>query len=120
MSARGGTDGFFGDVRSLLDGEPWFEKRGLDRIRRREVDDETLQRRRRIQRYLGAGFVPLLALAVLEPLLAAAGVIGCASAAVGVAAVRGRYYCNWLCPRGGMLDSHARLLSRGKRTPAWF
>jgi ferredoxin len=120
MSDRNRTDDLLGRIRALLDGEPWFEKRGLDRIRRRDVDDETLRRRRRYQRYLGAGFLALLALATQYPPVAAAGVLGCASAAVAVAAVRGRYYCNWLCPRGGFLDGYVRLFSRGKRTPAWF
>lgn len=104
----------------VLNGDPWFDKRGLDRIRRRPVDDETIQRRRGYQRYLGAGFLLLVGLAVWHPALAAVGVVGCASAAVAVAAVRGRYYCNWLCPRGGLLDSYVRLVSRGKRTPEWF
>jgi hypothetical protein len=64
MSVRERTTEFYEAVRSLVDGDPWFEKRGLDSIRRREVDDETLTRRRRYQRYLGTGFVALLGLAV--------------------------------------------------------
>jgi len=120
MSVGDRTDDLLDKLRTLTDGEPWFEKRGLDRIRRRDVDDQTLRRRRRYQRYLGAGFLALLGLAVWYPPVAAAGVLGCASAAVAVAAARGRYYCNWLCPRGGLLDSYVRLFSRGKRTPTWF
>lgn len=111
---------FASKLRGVLNGEPWFEKRGTDRIRRRPADDDQRRRHRRYQRYLGAGFLVLLGVALWWPTVAAVGVIGCASAAIGVATVRGRYYCDWLCPRGGLLDGYVRLLSRGKRTPAWF
>jgi ferredoxin len=111
---------FASKLRGVLNGEPWFEKRGADRIRRRPVDDDQRRRHRRYQRYLGAGFLVLLGVALWWPTVAAVGVIGCASAAIGVATVRGRYYCDWLCPRGGLLDGYVRLLSRGKRTPTWF
>lgn len=106
---------------TLLRAETWFEKRGLNSIKRQPTDDPTLARRRRLQAVLGAGFIILLLATVLwKPSLAAVGVLGCASAAVGLGTVRGRYYCDYLCPRGGFLDSYVRLLSRGKRTPGWF
>ncbi|ELZ51143.1 4Fe-4S ferredoxin [Halorubrum distributum JCM 9100] len=107
-------------VRRVRDGESWFDKRGLDTIRRRPVDDDSIERRRRWQRFLGVAFVGLLAAAFWYPLVAGVGVVGCAAAAVGVGAVRGRFYCNHLCPRSGMLDGYVRLFSRGRRTPDWF
>lgn len=107
-------------LRRVRGGDPWFDKRGLDTVRRRPVDDETIERRRRRQRYLGVAFVGLLVAAIWYPVLAGVGVVGCATAAVGVGAVRGRFYCNHLCPRGGLLDGYVRLFSRGKRTPDWF
>ncbi|OYR76611.1 4Fe-4S ferredoxin, partial [Halorubrum sp. E3] len=72
--------------RRVRDGEPWFDKRGLDTIRRRPVDDDSIERRRRWQRYLGVAFVGLLAAALWYPLVAGVGVVGCAAAAVGVGA----------------------------------
>ncbi|OYR81471.1 4Fe-4S ferredoxin, partial [Halorubrum distributum] len=30
--------------RRVRDGEPWFDKRGLDTIRRRPVDDDSIER----------------------------------------------------------------------------
>ena len=107
-------------LRRVRDGDPWFDKRGLDTIRRRPVEGESIERRRHWQRYLGVAFVGLLVAALWYPVLAGVGVVGCATAAVGVGAVRGRFYCNHLCPRGGLLDSYVRLFSRGKRTPGWF
>jgi len=104
----------------VRDGDPWFDKRGLDTVRRRPVDDGSIERRRGYQRYLGVAFAGLLVAALWYPALAGVGVVGCATAAVGVGAVRGRFYCNHLCPRGGLLDGYVRLFSRGKRTPDWF
>jgi ferredoxin len=116
----GGTLGGVADgLRRVADGDTWFEKRGLDTVRRRPVDDETITRRRRYQRYLGVGFLALLAAAVWHPVLAGVGVVGCAGAAVGVGAIRGRFYCNHVCPRGGLLDAYVRRFSRGRQTPDW-
>ena len=98
----------------VRDGDPWFDTRGLDAVRRRPVDGESIERRR------GVAFAGLLVAALWYPFLAGVGVVGCATAAVGVGAVRGRFYCNHLCPRGGLLDGYVRLFSRGKRTPDWF
>jgi ferredoxin len=114
------TDRLREGISRVRDGEPWFEKRGLDVVRRRPVDDPVIERRRRTQRVLGVAFVALLAAAVRYPVLAGVGVVGCAAAAVGIGAVRGRFYCNHLCPRGGLLDGYVRLFSRGRRTPDWL
>ena len=57
----------------VRDGDPWFDKRGLDTVRRRPVDDGSIERRRGYQRYLGVAFAGLLGAALglgLKDLLA--------------------------------------------------
>lgn len=40
--------------------------------------------------------------------------------AIGIGLVNGRYWCNWLCPRGSFFDAFLRRISRGKAAPAFF
>ncbi len=47
-------------------------------------------------------------------------VIGCMLAPVAVAAVRGRYWCGWLCPRGAFFDAIMARVSRHRPAPAWL
>ena len=44
----------------------------------------------------------------------------CLVAAVGISLFLGRYWCNWLCPRGSFLESLLGRISRGKAFPAFF
>ncbi len=46
--------------------------------------------------------------------------LGCMVGAVGVAAFRGRAWCDWMCPRGAFFDLFVRPLSRKKAIPAFF
>ena len=41
----------------------------------------------------------------------------CMVAGVGVAAFRGRTWCNWMCPRGSFADTYMKAISPGKNMP---
>lgn len=44
----------------------------------------------------------------------------CMVAGVGLAAVRGRKWCNWMCPRGSFADTYMKAISPGKKMPDWL
>ncbi|MHB8108881.1 MAG: 4Fe-4S binding protein [Syntrophorhabdaceae bacterium] len=44
----------------------------------------------------------------------------CMIAGVGLAMVRGRQWCNWMCPRGSFSDTYMKMISPGKKIPAWL
>ncbi len=44
----------------------------------------------------------------------------CMAAGVGLAAVRGRKWCNWMCPRGSFADTYMKAISPGKKIPRWL
>lgn len=41
----------------------------------------------------------------------------CMVAGVGLAAVRGRTWCNWMCPRGSFADTYMKAISPGRDIP---
>lgn len=41
----------------------------------------------------------------------------CMAAGVGLAAFRGRTWCNWMCPRGSFADTYMKATSPGKNIP---
>lgn len=41
----------------------------------------------------------------------------CMAAGVGLAAVRGRTWCNWICPRGSFADTYMKAISPGRTIP---
>lgn len=88
--------------------------------RPRETSDEVLKRRQRRQPWLGAFFVGLVVAGWFYPLLASVGVLAMLAGAIGLGLVRGRYWCNWFCPRGSFFDSVLRRVSRGRKAPAFF
>jgi polyferredoxin len=44
----------------------------------------------------------------------------CMLTPIAVAAVRGRFWCGWVCPRGSFLDYVMGRFSRNKPAPAWM
>jgi len=46
--------------------------------------------------------------------------LGCMAGAVGMAAFRGRAWCDWMCARGAFFDLFVRPLSRKRVIPAFF
>lgn len=44
----------------------------------------------------------------------------CMVAGVGLAAFRGRTWCNWLCPRGSFADTYMKVISPGRKMPGWL
>ncbi|HOW53047.1 MAG TPA: 4Fe-4S binding protein [Syntrophorhabdaceae bacterium] len=44
----------------------------------------------------------------------------CMVAGVGLAAVRGRKWCNWMCPRGSFADTYMKAISPGRKIPDWL
>ena len=42
----------------------------------------------------------------------------CMVAGVGLASVRGRTWCNWMCPRGSFADTYMKAISPGKDIPS--
>jgi polyferredoxin len=44
----------------------------------------------------------------------------CMAAGVGLAAFRGRTWCNWMCPRGSFADTYMKAISPGRAIPSAF
>ncbi|NLT24204.1 MAG: 4Fe-4S binding protein [Syntrophorhabdus sp.] len=44
----------------------------------------------------------------------------CMVAGVGLAAFRGRKWCNWMCPRGSFADTYMKVISPGRKMPGWL
>ncbi len=59
---------------------------------------------------IGGWFYPLLGFLLF----------GCMLGAVGVSFFRGRYWCDWMCPRGAFLDLFLGLVSRKFTIPSFF
>lgn len=75
---------------------------------------------RAVKQFLsGSLFIVLLAAGWFLP------VIGyfiplCMVAGVGVAAVKGRKWCDWYCPRGAFADTFLKAMSSHRSIPAWL
>jgi len=81
------------------------------------------------ERAKGARFVKQMLFGTLFLVLVVAGwfysLIGyfiplCMVAGVGLAAVRGRKWCNWMCPRGSFADTYMKMISPGRTIPRWL
>jgi polyferredoxin len=90
------------------------EKKGL-----KGVLEEAKRSRRWKQVLLGTLFVVLLVggwfyslIGYFIPL--------CMVAGVGLAAFRGRTWCNWMCPRGSFADTYMKVISPGREIPGWL
>lgn len=76
-----------------------------------------LQKGRRLkQLFLGIGFLILLGAAWIYPLIGYF-IPACMILGIGMAAFRGRSWCDWLCPRGSFEDSLLARISRQRRIP---
>lgn len=76
-----------------------------------------VQRRRRIkQSVAGTGFLLLLGAGWFYPLIGYF-IPACMLLGIGLAAFKGRSWCNWLCPRGSFEDALVAKLSRRRWIP---
>ncbi len=90
-----------------------------DRKERKVRAARALKVRRGKQLILGAGFLVLLAAGWLYPLLGYF-IPVCMLLGVGMAAFRGRNWCDWLCPRGSFEDAWLSKISRQRLIPPVF
>ncbi len=74
---------------------------------------------RRPQALLGVALLLLLAGGWLCPPLGYF-MVFCMVMAMGIGALKGRAWCDWMCPRGSFWDSFLSKASRGARVPALF
>jgi len=89
------------------------------RLARKAQAARALQIRGRKQLVMGLIFLAVLAAGWLYPLLGYF-IPVCMLLGIGIAAFRGRSWCNWLCPRGSFEDSLLRRFSRQRRIPGVF
>lgn len=75
--------------------------------------------RRLKQSLLGAFFVIFLAIGWLYPLIGYF-IPVCMLMGLGIALWRGRYWCDWLCPRGSFNDAWLSRVSPQRRLPDWL
>jgi polyferredoxin len=81
---------------------------------------EEAKRSRRLRQVLfGSAFLVLLAAGWFYSLIGYF-IPLCMVAGVGLAAVRGRKWCNWMCPRGSFADSYMKAISPERRMPRWL
>lgn len=80
---------------------------------------QALATRRRRQMALGALFPVIVAAGWLYPLVGFF-IPLCMALGLGLAAFRGRTWCDWLCPRGSFEDAWLARISRNTRIPELF
>lgn len=74
------------------------------------------KKRSRLQKFTWYGLPLVAVLGWVWPLMGYL-LMGCMVGAMGVAAFRGRAWCDWMCPRGAFFDLFVKPISRGKRMP---
>jgi len=92
------------------------EKLRLDRKARKTLAARLRQVRGRKQLVFGTGFLLLLGAGWWYPLIGYF-IPACMLLGIGLAAFRGRSWCNWLCPRGSFEDALVARLSPRRRIP---
>jgi len=86
----------------------------------RKIRAARLQKVRRLkQLIIGSGFLILLGAGWFYPLIGYF-IPACMLLGIGLAAFRGRSWCNWLCPRGSFEDALVARISRQRRIPEAF
>lgn len=106
-------------VSRVLGGDPPFDRRDR-RNRPFEASLDAVARRQRRQPWLAVFFVALMVVGVWYPPVAMIGVLAMLAGAIGFGLFLGRYWCNWLCPRGSFFDAILRRISLGRDAPAFF
>ncbi|MCX5893648.1 MAG: 4Fe-4S binding protein, partial [Deltaproteobacteria bacterium] len=91
-------------------------KSRVDRQARKALAARARKVRRLKQSLLGTGFVLLLGAGWLYPLIGYF-IPACMVLGIGLAAFRGRSWCDWLCPRGSFEDALVARISRRRRIP---
>jgi len=91
----------------------------LDRKARRAAAAWTQKRRRTKQLVGGTGFLFLLGAGWFYPLIGYF-IPACMLLGIGLAAFKGRSWCNWLCPRGSFEDALVARISRRRWIPEVF
>jgi ferredoxin-type protein NapH len=91
----------------------------VDRQARKAAAARTHKRRRTKQLAAGTGFLLLLGAGWFYPLIGYF-IPACMLLGIGLAAFRGRSWCNWLCPRGSFEDALLTRISRERRIPQVF
>lgn len=99
-----------------LDPQPDQKKFRVDRKARKNGAARLQKVRRLKQTFLGTGFLILLGAGWLYPLIGYF-IPACMVLGVGLAALRGRSWCDWLCPRGSFEDALVARISRQRRIP---
>lgn len=92
---------------------------GAWRRQRKALAAKALKVRGLKQLVMGLGFLGLLAAGWVYPLIGYF-IPACMLLGIGIAAFRGRSWCNWLCPRGSFEDSLLSRFSRQRQIPAVF
>lgn len=106
-------------VQRVVGGKPAYARRERRHVPV-EVSNDAVESRRGRQPWLGVFFLALMIVGWWYPLVAFVGVVAMLAGAIGIGVFTGRYWCNWLCPRGSFFDSMLRLVSRGRTAPDWF
>jgi ferredoxin-type protein NapH len=91
----------------------------VERQERKARAARLLKGRRLKQTFLGSAFLILLAVGWRYPLIGYF-IPACMILGIGLAAFRGRSWCDWLCPRGSFEDALVARISRQRRIPAVF
>ena len=99
-----------------LEPQPARKKLRVDRQARKALAARALKVRRLKQTFLGTGFLILLGAGWLYPLIGYF-IPACMVLGIGLAAFRGRSWCDWLCPRGSFEDALVARISRQRRIP---
>lgn len=81
--------------------------------------DTLVQTHKKLQPWFSLSFVMLLIGAWLYYPLGYF-LLLCMVGAMGIGIIKGRYWCDWLCPRGSFHDTLLKKISRGGKVPLFF
>lgn len=90
----------------------------LKKIRKEHI--KKAKKSRRLKQYImGTIFLILLPLGWFYPLIGYF-IPLCMLAGIGIASLKGRTWCNWMCPRGSFSDSYLKIISLKMKIPHIF
>jgi ferredoxin-type protein NapH len=96
---------------------------GIYETEEKEQNNMTLpafiSKRRKLQLFTWPGLPLVVVVGWLYPLLGFL-LIGCMAGALGVAVYKGRWWCDWMCPRGSFYDLFLDRISSKRKIPGIF
>jgi ferredoxin-type protein NapH len=92
---------------------------GRESKKRKKHFTKTNKTRRLKQYLMGTVFLILVPIGWFYPLIGYF-IPLCMLAGIGIASLKGRKWCNWICPRGSFSDAYMKTMSQERQIPNYF